>query len=85
MGLIVPLLMWLEGSVSSMCINPARAFGPALVTGVWDNHWIFWTAPFLGGVPAGLIYSKLFTQQYAFSGLPMAMNQGCQCCERLHR
>lgn len=64
-GLIVPLLMWLEGSVSSMCINPARAFGPALVTGVWDNHWIFWIAPFLGGVPAGLIYSKLFTAECA--------------------
>ncbi|KAK9905050.1 hypothetical protein WJX75_008658 [Coccomyxa subellipsoidea] len=67
-GLIVPLLMWLEGSVSSMCINPARAFGPALVTGVWDNHWIFWIAPFLGGVPAGLIYSKLFTAEALSNG-----------------
>ncbi|CAL8464331.1 g3866 [Coccomyxa elongata] len=62
-GLIAPLLMWIEGSVSSMCINPARAFGPAFVTGVWDNHWVFWTAPFLGGIPAGLIYSKLFTAE----------------------
>ena len=62
-GLIAPLLMWIEGSVSSMCINPARAFGPALVTGVWDNHWVFWTAPFLGGIPAGLIYRKLFTAE----------------------
>jgi hypothetical protein len=62
-GLIVPLLMWMEGPVSSMCINPARAFGPALVTGMWDNHWVFWTAPFLGGIPAGLIYTKLFTEE----------------------
>ena len=66
-GLIVPLLMFLEGSVSSMCINPARAFGPALVSGVWDNHWIYWSAPFLGGVPAGLIYSKLFTAECALT------------------
>ena len=63
MGLIVPLLMWLEGSVSSMCINPARAFGPALVAGVWDHHWVFWTAPFLGGIPAGLIYTRLFSEK----------------------
>ncbi|CAL5220533.1 g2567 [Coccomyxa viridis] len=62
-GLIVPLLMWLEGSVSSMCINPARAFGPALMTGVWDNHWVFWTAPFLGGIPAALIYTQLFSEK----------------------
>lgn len=62
-GLIVPLLMWLEGSVSSMCINPARAFGPALMTGVWDNQWVFWTAPFLGGIPAGLIYTRLFNEK----------------------
>ena len=27
------LLMWLVGPISSMCINPARAFGPAVVTG----------------------------------------------------
>ena len=64
-GLIVPLLMWLEGSVSSMCINPARAFGPALMTGVWDNHWVFWTAPFLGGIPAALIYTQLFSEKCA--------------------
>lgn len=64
-GLIVPLLMWLEGSVSSMCINPARAFGPALIAGVWDNHWVFWTAPFLGGIPAGLMYKHLFNEKCA--------------------
>ncbi|KAK9901069.1 hypothetical protein WJX75_001140 [Coccomyxa subellipsoidea] len=64
-GLIVPLLMWLEGPVSSMCINPARAFGPALITWSWRHHWIFWTAPFLGGIPAGVIYSRLFAAECA--------------------
>ena len=31
--LAICLLMWLVGPISSMCINPARAFGPAVVTG----------------------------------------------------
>ncbi len=64
-GLVVPLLMWLEGPVSSMCINPARAFGPALILWSWRQHWIFWTAPFLGGIPAGVIYSQLFAAECA--------------------
>ena len=33
--LVVTLLMWLLGPISSMCVNPARAFGPAIVTG-WE-------------------------------------------------
>ena len=33
MPLAILLLMWLVGPISSMCINPARAFGPAFVTG----------------------------------------------------
>ena len=33
LGLTVPLLMWAVGPISSLSINPARAFGTAVVTG----------------------------------------------------
>eukprot|EP00761_Pharyngomonas_kirbyi_P002712 gb/GECH01002716.1/.p1 GENE.gb/GECH01002716.1/~~gb/GECH01002716.1/.p1 ORF type:complete len:313 (+),score=58.18 gb/GECH01002716.1/:1-939(+) len=41
-------------------MNPARSFGPAIVAGVWDDHWIYWAAPIAGGLVAGFIYVILF-------------------------
>ena len=40
-------------------LNPARAFGPALVSGSWENQWIFWVGPMVGGALAGLICGRL--------------------------
>ncbi|DBA90629.1 TPA: hypothetical protein ACH3X1_003857 [Trebouxia sp. C0004] len=58
--LAICLDMWILGPVSSMCINPARALGPAVVTGFWENHWLWWTAPFVGGLTAGKLYTKFW-------------------------
>jgi len=37
-------------------LNPARAFGPASVSGNWNDHWVFWMGPLIGGMSAGLIF-----------------------------
>ena len=26
----------------------------------WDNHWLWWTAPFVGGLTAGKLYTKFW-------------------------
>ncbi|XP_018788184.1 PREDICTED: aquaporin-like [Bactrocera latifrons] len=42
------------------CMNPARSFGPAVVYMDWKDHWIYWLAPFAGGVLGALTYEFLF-------------------------
>ena len=26
----------------------------------WENHWLWWTAPFVGGLTAGKLYTKFW-------------------------
>lgn len=26
----------------------------------WENHWLWWTAPFVGGLTAGKLYMKFW-------------------------
>ncbi|XP_065199544.1 neurogenic protein big brain-like [Planococcus citri] len=48
------------GLVSQPTQNPIRAFGPAFVTNRWDNQWVFWGGPCLGGVAADLVFRVIF-------------------------
>ncbi|XP_041474185.1 aquaporin-8-like [Lytechinus variegatus] len=36
--------------------NPARSFGPAVISGFWAEHYIYWAGPAIGGLLAGLFY-----------------------------
>ncbi|XP_036135662.1 aquaporin-8 [Molossus molossus] len=43
------------GAVSGACMNPARAFGPAVVANRWDFHWIYWLGPLLASLLVGAL------------------------------
>lgn len=44
-------------------VNPARTFGPALVSGFWEFHWMYWAAPIVGGIIAVVIMKYIYLNQ----------------------
>jgi len=42
---------------------PARTFGPAVVSGFWELHWLYWLAPIVGGIIAGVIMNYVFVNK----------------------
>jgi len=49
-------------------LNPARSFGPAVITDSWEYHWVFWVGPIVGGLLAGLLYEYIFAAGATFAG-----------------
>jgi MIP family channel proteins len=47
--------MW-GGPISGASMNPARSLGPALFSGAWDAHWLYWVGPIVGAILGALIY-----------------------------
>ena len=58
-GVTVGLNSIFGGPISGASMNPARSFGPALAAWNWGDHWIYWTAPFVGAGLAAVAYNLL--------------------------
>ncbi|GLT77183.1 hypothetical protein SLA2020_487930 [Shorea laevis] len=59
-GFIVGANILAAGPFSGGSMNPARSFGPAVVSGDFRDNWIYWVGPLIGGGLAGLIYGNVF-------------------------
>jgi aquaporin Z len=51
------------GSITGGSLNPARSFGPALITWDFAYNWIYWVAPIAGGIIAAGVYRLLHTKE----------------------
>lgn len=47
------------GPLTGASMNPARSFGPALVAGVWQAHWVYWMGPMIGAGLGAVLYQGL--------------------------
>ncbi|KAL3514147.1 hypothetical protein ACH5RR_026864 [Cinchona calisaya] len=49
----------IAGPITGASMNPGRSIGPAIVSGVYKNLWVFVVAPILGALAGILVYSLL--------------------------
>lgn len=53
------IMVPLEAGISGISVNPARSFGPSVISGVWAGWWIYWVGPLIGGLLAILACNSL--------------------------
>ncbi|MFN0107497.1 MAG: MIP/aquaporin family protein [Blastocatellia bacterium] len=58
-GSLVATYISIESPFSGMSMNPARTFGSAFNSGIWNSIWIYFTAPPLGMLLAAESYLRL--------------------------
>lgn len=64
-GLALTLIHLISIPVTNTSVNPARSTGPALFVGGWalEQLWLFWVAPMVGAVIAGVVYPFMTEEQ----------------------
>ena len=67
-GLCLTLIHLIGIPVTNLSVNPARSTGPAIIVAaggdLWAVHqlWLFWAAPLVGAVLAGLFYAAVLAE-----------------------
>ena len=64
-GLGLTLIHLIGIPVTNLSVNPARSTGPAVFVGGWalQQLWLFWVAPVLGAILAGVVYSSVLEER----------------------
>jgi glycerol uptake facilitator protein len=61
-GFAILFGVMIGGAVTGGSMNPARTFGPALASGFFKDHFVYWVAPILGGIAAALFYERVLAE-----------------------
>jgi MIP family channel proteins len=62
-GLTVGADILAIGPLTGASMNPARSFGPAVASGIFEAQAVYWIGPILGGIVAALLYDRLFLRR----------------------
>src|SRR5438045_2635152 len=62
-GLTIAADILAIGPLTGASMNPARSFGPAVASGVYEAQLLYWAAPITGGLIAALLYEFLFMRR----------------------
>jgi aquaporin Z len=59
-GAVAAASVLFGGPLTGAALNPARAFGPAVASGFWSQHYIYWFGPTAGAMLAVTLSRFLF-------------------------
>lgn len=59
-GLTVVLIYLVAFPLTGGSVNPARTFGPALISNAFDSFWVYLLGPAIGGILAAGVWTYLF-------------------------
>lgn len=62
-GFVYAANMLAIGPLTGASMNPARSFGPAVATGIFEAQLIYWLAPITGALAAAVLYEFLFIRR----------------------
>ena len=57
-GLTLIFAIMIGGPLTGAALNPARAFGPAVLSGTMTAQAVYWIGPILGAIAAALLWEK---------------------------
>jgi MIP family channel proteins len=62
-GLTIAVDILAIGPLTGASMNPARSFGPAMVTQNFIGQFVFWIGPIIGGILAAVLYDTLLLRR----------------------
>jgi MIP family channel proteins len=64
-GLVLIAMILVGGPITGAALNPARALGPAVASGVWTAQLVYWIGPIIGAVAAAFLWEKVLLKDDA--------------------